>query len=161
MTDAEMNLDSFTLDGIWVGQLNAPWLGGLTHTIVDGEDSGIVEAQRDCMRAACTQNSKTLDALKNRLLNEYQNEIYGSVTAFNSDGSEIDFHELTPKFENQEQLWATLSETSINIPPEHRIADNCCFAVSFECNWDEEHGISILFDKSGNPTDAGGHGDHF
>ena len=161
MTDAEMKLDSFVLDGIWIGRLNAPWLGGETHSIVDAADSGIDDMQRDCMRVACTRDAETLDALKIRLFDEYQNEIYGSITAYKTAGTEIDFHELTPVIKSPEQLWAILSETTINIPPVHRLTDNCCFAVSFECPWDEEHGISVLFDRSGTPTDVGGYGDNF
>ncbi len=161
MTDAEMNLDSFVLDGIWIGELNLPWLGGLTHSLVDAKDTGTVEPQRDCMRIACTRNAQTLATLKNRIFEEYQNGIYGSVTAINSDGIEIDFHELTPKLGNQEQLWEMLSEISIGIPPEHRIDDKCCFTVSFECRWDEEHGISVLFNRRGIPSEVGGYGDHF
>ena len=161
MTDDEMNLDSFVLDGIWVGRLNAPWLGGETHSIVDAEESGIEDEQRACMRIACTQDTETLNALKNRLFDKYIAEIYGSIAACDADGMEVDFQEITPKIQDREQLWSMLSETTINIPPQHRITNDCCFAVSFECPWDEEHGISVLFDKSGSPTDVGGYGDHF
>ena len=161
MTDAEMNLNSFVLDGIWVGRLNAPWLGGETHSIVDAEESGIEDGQRACMRIACTRGPESLIALKDRLFDEYRTEIFGSIAAYDSDGTEIDFRELTPDIQDREQLWSMLSETTINIPPQHEISNDCCFAVSFECPWDEEHGISVLFDKSGSPTDVGGHGDHF
>ncbi len=160
MTDAEMNLDSFQLDYIWTGKINAPWLGRDLHAFVDAKESGIAESQYACMRTACRLPKSTLEKTKIFLFDRYQAEIYGSIAGYRN-GVEIDFHEITPKVENKEQLWKLLSQIGLSFPAEHRIADHRCFALTAQCVWDEEHGLEILFDKNGNATDIGGIGDHF
>jgi hypothetical protein len=160
MTDAEMKLDSFKLQGIWSGTIHAPWLGGDVDAMVDAEDSGIVESQYTCVRTACCLSKVTLQKTQRFLFDHYQNEIYGSIAGY-ADGKEIDFREITPTVANKEQLWALLPDVGLGFPPEHRIADDCFFQLTAECPWDEEHGLAILFDRSGDPIEIGGQDHHF
>ncbi len=157
LTDAEMNLDSLILDGIWVGKINAPWLGQMLEARVNADNSGITEKEYECIRHVCRLPTKTLDGVKQYLFEKYQNEIYGSV----SRGAGYDFHDLTPRVNTPDELWDVLSYISLSFPSEKQITDDAWFAICFECPWDEEHGCSILMDKNGVPQEMGGSAQFF
>ena len=162
MAEPKVNFDSFKHNGIWEGHLRTLWLDEPAYTIIDSDNyEKISEIQFDCMRKISILCPETLVLLKSWLFDEYQNTIYGSVTAIRN-GVQVDIHELTPKIESPEELWNLLGQLTLNVPPENAICADCFFAISFfECPWDEEHGISILFNSDGVPTKIAGYGDHF
>ena len=143
----DKNFESFVDNGIWEGHLHTSWLEEPAYTIVDCDDDELSDAQFECMRKVCNLDSRTLEELKLWLFKECQVQNYGS---------RIDRQIDTP-----DQLWQLLEQQTINIPPENAITSKCLFAISFECPWDEEHGISVLFDSTGTPTKIAGYGDHF
>ena len=139
MTDAELNFHSFQHNGIWEGHLNITWLDELAYTIVDSdEDEPIAEIQYQCMRNVCLLGSNTLALLKQRLLSEF-----------------------AARVSCQEELWNLLQQQTINSPPPNAIGDERLFAISFECPWEQEHGVSVLFNSDGIPTRIAGYGDYF
>ncbi len=153
MTTFSIDYDAFTFDEyFYIGKHDVPWLDMTANFIIDTEDSPIPDVHRELVAFACRLLSSTRDKLERYIYDEYQSEIYGSI----SGGDDI-----TPPISKPSDIWTLLSAPGIHTPPDHRIESDCQFTVTFECVWDPEYGLSILFDDKGDPIDIGGQGHHF
>ena len=154
MSDSSIDWSNFVCEGPWFGRLDVSWLGNNISTCIEAPDSGIADSQKAICEFVIGLPFSTRMALESHLYHEYQTNIIGSVCA----GPNI---ELTPKIANSTEIWNLLHGTSIQIPPERNIDMERQFAVTFECLWDEEHGLSILFNADGLPTKFGVQGCFF
>ena len=134
----------------WEGVCDIPWLDRATECVVEGTSELIGDAERTALEFACRLPPDTRLKLQTFIFNAYQTEIYGSMAG----GDRV-----TPPIATASEIWTLLSEPGIAVSEEPR--PDHYFCVSFECVWDPEHGLSILFDDSGVPIDLGGQGDHF
>jgi hypothetical protein len=153
MSKVEVNYDAFAFNKyFWLGRHDVPWLDNNVGFLVDTEEDAIPRVQRDIIEFVCNSPLETRSTLENCLFAEYQPRIYGSFMG----GDEV-----TPPVKRPVEIWDLIREPGVSIPPEDRIAPDCYFVVSFECVWDPEHGLSILFNDRGEPIDVGGQGDYF
>ena len=154
-----IDVKSFTYNGFWEGPIEVPWLGGTVHAIVESDDSGIDENQIEFLGVIQALPSTTLEKLKSALFEEYQNEIYGSITAFHSDGTEFDIYEITPKTDSPNDVYSRVKHPTIFVRATDAPINERTFAVMFECKWDDEHGIGLLIESNGKPREVGDAGD--
>ena len=145
------NFNAFTFDKyFWEGKHDIPWLSPDVDIIIDGDPERIPDEQRIILAFVHDRPADTRDKLQRYVYDEYQNEIYGAY----SGGDDV-----TPPISEPHSIWTLVSEPGVAIS---EIAEpKRYFVVSFECVWDPEHGLSILFNDQGDPVDIGGQGDHF
>lgn len=146
-----INFDEFTFDKyFWEGKHAIPWLASDVEIVIEGDPSRIPDDQRSILAFVHDLPDSTRKTLQQYIYDEYQSEIYGAY----SGGDDV-----TPPISKPADIWGLVSEPGVAIsdiaePERH-------FVVSFECVWDPEHGLSILFNDRGEPVDIGGQGDHF
>jgi hypothetical protein len=134
----------------WLGKLNVPWLANPTSFLVASEAKQIPEIQRAIVRFACGLPLSTRDKLAFRLFEEYQARIYNAFTGG---------HEVTPPLKRPADIWNLLTQPGITVPDLELLSPDCQFVATFECPWDPEHGLGILFNREGAPTQVGAPGD--
>ena len=134
----------------WEGTCDIPWLDPATECVLEGPLERIGDNEKSVLRFVYQLPTETRQALEKFIFENYQQDIYGAMA-----GGDV----VTPPVANPPDIWSLLSEPGVAISedpePDHY------FAVSFECVWDQEHGLSILFNDSGDPIDIGGQGDLF
>lgn len=144
-----INFDTFTFDKyFWEGNHAIPWLAADVEIMIDGDAGRIPDEQRSILAFIHDLPISTREKLQQYIYDEYQAEIYGAY----SGGDDV-----TPPISTPNEIWALVSEPGVTVfdiaVPERY------FVISFECVWDPEHGLSILFNDQGNPVDIGGQGD--
>ena len=149
----QLDLTSFEKDRyLYIGNAYLPWLGSDVEVIVDTTEDPIPQLHSDILRFVFALPPKTKSELEQFLFERYQNEIYGSMMG----GDDV-----TPPIGSADGIWDLLSAPGVSTPPDHRIASDCHFAITFECVWDPEHGLSIVYDDRGKIVSIGGQGSHF
>lgn len=152
MSQLSVNFSAFKFDKyFWCGTQKVRWLGSLTDFIIQGPPEEIPANQRQVVEFACSLPDETRSKLEQFLFEKYQADIFGSIEP----------EECTPPIEDSDEIWDLISEPAIHTPPDHRIEPDCYFEVTFECAWDDEHGIAVLFNDRGEPVALGGQGSHF
>lgn len=150
---ANVDFNAFTPDKyFWYGTHRVPWLALDASFIIHADPKdAIPPTQREIVEFVYKLPAETRDKLEGFLFARYQVEIFGS----------IDPEECTPRIQKSSEIWNLVSSPGIHTPPDHRIEPDCYFEVTFECVWDDEHGIAVLFNNRGEPIDLGGQGSHF
>jgi len=152
MEPIEIDFESFEAysQGLYIRDLNVPWLGGKVQIMIGTDEKAIPERQKEIIRFACQQPLSAKDILERRLYKEYKSEIYGSF----SGGDKV-----TPRISSPREIWKLISAPGIKTPYEHWIKDSHYFVVTFECVWDPEHGLAVLYNSKGEIVKIGGQGD--
>jgi hypothetical protein len=119
---------------------------------VDTTDQPIPKRHRDILKYVIEMPPDARQKLEQRLFDTYQSEIYGSYSGGDA---------VTPRISESHEIWALISQSGIATPPDYAISPSCHFVVNFECVWDPEHGLSILYDECGEIVSIGGQGSHF
>jgi hypothetical protein len=165
-TDETLPMDDLpplVFDGqfFWTVIHKEPWFDGEFQLSVNAPESGMSKQQINAVNIA-RQALPNLDGLLQEYVAEhYRQEVYGTIAGFEGD-RELSTDEVTPPVTNSRQIWGLLSEPAyINIPKDGDVTKDCCFAIAFECKWDPEHGISVLFNHNGHPVAIGGQCTHF
>jgi hypothetical protein len=147
-----VNFGAFTYDEyFWTGKHKVAWLAPDVHFIIQADPEAIPPHQRTIVEFICSLPAETRDRLEDFLFVRYQAEVFGS----------IDPVEYTPPIKKSSEIWNLISAPGVHTPPDHRIEPDCYFEVTFECVWDDEHGIAVLFNNQGEPVELGGQGSHF
>ena len=157
------DLPPLVFDGqfFWTADHSEPWFDGEFQLFVNAPESGMSTQQTNAVNIAREALPNLCGALQNYVADHYRSEVYGTIGGFEGD-RELTTDEVTPPVVASSQIWGLLSEPAyINIPKDCDISETCCFALSFECKWDPEHGISVLFDHDGIPVAIGGQCSHF
>lgn len=136
----------------WTGTLDVPWLADRVEFLVFSREAEIPAEHKAIVEFITHLRPGTRKQLEKTIFNKYQSEIFESVA-----GGE----QATPRLAETPDIWKLLSSPTAAVPPINRIESNCYFAIYFECAWDSEHGLSVLFSDSGVPIDVSGQGDHF
>ena len=136
----------------YTGDAYLPWLESDVEVIVDTTDEPIPPRHIDILKFAFQLPPATRDQLERFLYERYRDEVYGSM---------VGGDDVTPSIASADEIWNLLSAPGVSTPPDHRIASDCFFAITFECVWDPEHGLSILYDERGRIVSMGGQGSHF
>jgi hypothetical protein len=174
-----VNFDAFKFDKYsWYGRHDVPWLAKQVGFMIKGKSDRIPENQRKIVEFVCNLPGATRSKLEEFLFNKYQSQIYGSVEADGLPSAAAPptlnpftilqnwvvrrrRNQVTPRLRNPGEIWKVISGGGVHTPPDHRINAECYFQVCFECVWDPEHGIAVLFNDRGEPIALGGQGDHF
>jgi hypothetical protein len=147
-----VNFDAFKFDRyFWIGKHNVRWLANPTSFLVMSESQAIPDVQRDAIRFVCGLPLETRDKLERRLFEEYQSRIYNSYSGGDA---------ITPPLQKPEDIWKLLEQPGIMIPEVERLSAECQFVATFECPWNPEHGLGILFNHLGSATEVGAPGDY-
>ena len=136
---------SFVFDYFWYGHVDVPWLRGKVGVIVYGAVEPIPLAQRRVLERVCTLPESIRDSLEKFLFDRLQSKEFRRMQL------------EAPTLATASDIWRFVSRPTINVPEESRA--EAYFDISFECAWDEEHGISVLFDDRARPIKLGGQGD--
>ncbi len=157
------DLPNLVFDGqfFWTATHIESWFDGEFQLTVNAPASGMSQQQLNAVNTTREALPNLGGVLQNYVADHYRKEVYGTIAGFEGD-RELSTDEVTPPVAASHQIWELLSEPAyIEIPKDCDITENCCFAVSFECKWDPEHGISVLFDRDGHPVAIGGQCSHF
>lgn len=169
-----VNFEQFQFDKyFWLGKHEVPWLAPQVTFIIHAEQSRIPDSQREIIQFVCDLPPGTRAKLEAYLYCKYTTEIYGSIDPVGQTPRIQKVAEIwrllfcglagrgLPRVKSAVEIWKLLSQPGVSIPPTSRIRPDRYFTVSFECLWDEEHGIHVLFNNSGDPIAMGGSGSFF
>lgn len=137
-----------------VGNGHIKWLDASAAVIVsrDADATELSLVQKRLLETVIKLPKSTKDRLESMLILHYRNDVFGTL-----HGGEI----LTPRLNDRSEIWGLISGPVICVPASDDISDNCKFSVAFECKWDPEHGIEVLFDSNDTPVEVGCQGDFF
>jgi hypothetical protein len=143
--DGPVDYRAFVFDRFWYGRVDARWLGGKVGVIVHGDVEPIPSTQRAAVERVCSQPEATRVALQQFLAERIQSREYRRM------------HPDAPRLATPSDIWRFVSQPTITVA--ERLTSDAYFNVSFRCAWDEEHGISVLFDDRARPLKLGMEGD--
>ena len=137
-----IDFSKFAYEHFWVGKVDAPWLGGEVSVLIEGDADRIPARQRHVVERVAMLPSEVRASLESFLVDKIPTLPFDP-----------------PKKLGRADVWRLVSQPWFNVPAEPR--RRACFSVSFECRWDPEHGISVLFDDRARPVRIGSQGDFF
>ena len=148
----DLDLSDFEFDGNQVlGSVSVPWLNGSVNVLITSDDGSVSELQKAILARFIEMPRESKERLEQLIFTYYEANVF--------DPSLHD--ERTPEVKHPSEIWRLLSEPAVLIPLDHQVNKKRQFSVLFECTWDGEHGIGIVYDSNLHPLEVGGQMDFF
>lgn len=132
----------------WSKELPCPFWGGdplLIVVVVDNARLGPTSSQAKILESMFAHKSDIRPYLQKELFKHYRQHIYGKYTHYSSLRGEYGADEITPPIKTSSEIWSLVSQPSAWI---RHVEDDgwdgtTRFVLTFECQWDDEHGLRI------------------
>jgi hypothetical protein len=132
----------------WSKELPCAFWGGESlqiHIDVEDWEPGLTSAQVSIPDAMLKHQVDFRPEFEAALFNHYKKEIYGYATYYSPERGEYGAEEITPPIKQSSEIWSLITGPNVWIKyVADNEWDNCTrFVLSFGCQWDDEHGLSI------------------
>jgi hypothetical protein len=151
---SELLRDFHFVDPTWEGTAFVPfWRSELDVSINPG-DEGITPRQLAALRAVLTYPRDLRPAFERALFAYYRAEVDGTYCSYDEHARPIP-GSGPPKLSEPSQVWGLIDEPVVCIPLYFRTLSAIEFELSFNCKWDQEHGLGVLY-RDWQPVEFGG-----
>lgn len=132
----------------WGGWAALPcWGGKELHFNIDpeGEVADIALRQLTVLRAVLQHPLDIRPAFQDALFEYYKAEIEGSYSAYDPVARREIPNSGPPVLTNSSQVWPLIDDPEMWIDWHFRTPTAIGFELTFNCDWDEEHGLGVQF----------------
>jgi hypothetical protein len=142
VTEAAALLRDFQfIDPTWEGRAFVPFWGSELDVSIDPRDDGITPRQLTILRAVLGHLHDLRPEFERALFAYYQADVDDTYCDYDEHGQLIS----SPKLTKPSQVWKLVDEPVVCIPSYFRTPSAIEFELSFNCEWDPEHGLGVLY----------------
>jgi hypothetical protein len=142
------------VDPTWDGTAFVPFWGRELDVSIDPDEGRIMPRQLAVLRAVLSYPRDLRPEFERALFAYYQADIDGTYFAYDDRGRPIP-GSGPPKLTDSGQVWALIDYPVVCIPWIFRTDSTVEFELSFNCEWDCEHGLGVLY-RDWQPVEFGG-----
>lgn len=148
MSQPDETLRQFKKEKYWYeGSVAYRFWGGLSlKTYIDFEEGNLPsERQLRVFRSLIERGSDFRPVVRDQLYRWYQSDVYLSMTKYSPERGLYGAEEITPRIDSSDEMWRMIQGPSVWIPGAYVEVPSCevWFKLTFECCWDEEHGLGV------------------
>lgn len=159
LADAARLLRDFRfIDPFWSGRAPLPCWGGQELSVnidPEGAEADISSRQLDVLCALLEYPSDLRPAFERALFRYYQSDVEGSYCAYDPATNGPVPGSGPPELTDPPQVWRLIDEAEVFIHWIFRTRAAVEFELSFNCEWDREHGLGVLY-RNWKPVEFGG-----
>jgi hypothetical protein len=111
---------------------------------IDPHDGAITPRQLGVLRAILGYPRDLRPEFEQALFAYYQADVDGTYCSYDEDAKPIP-GSGPPKLSESSQVWRLIDEPVVCIPWIFRTPSAIEFELSFNCEWDREHGLGVLY----------------
>jgi hypothetical protein len=137
----------------WDGTAFVPFWRSELDISIDPSEEGITPRQLAILRAVLNYPQDLRPEFERALLDYYQADVDGTYCSYDEHGRPIP-GSGPPKLTEPSQVWGLIDEPLVCIPWIFRTESAVEFELSFNCEWDREHGLGVLY-RDWQPVDFG------
>ncbi|MCW3125117.1 MAG: hypothetical protein JWO03_775 [Bacteroidetes bacterium] len=129
--------DWWTSDKIAIPLFDGQKLAITFMDFMPDDDAAFIPDADDALRSFLSMpvNSKQL----------YSNEVYRNCTDCLNELSDNDIPESVKNIKHENEVWKFVHPTEIYVTRRHRRDQDIYIQVACECDWEEEHGLQLVF----------------
>ena len=142
------------VDPTWEGTAFVPFWGRELEISIDPDDDGITRRQLKVLRAVLSHSDDLRPAFERALFAYYQADVDGSYCSYDAQAQPIP-GSGPPKLTESAQVWGLIDDPVVCIPMYFHTKSAIEFSLSFNCEWDREHGLGVLY-RNWRPVEFGG-----
>jgi hypothetical protein len=128
----------------WDGTALVPFWGSELDVAIDPDEEGITARQLAILRAILRYSRDLRPVFEKALFEYYQADVDGTYCAYDEQARPIP-GSGPPKLTDPSQVWGLIDEPVVCIPRYFRTPSAIEFELSFNCEWDPEHGLGVLY----------------
>lgn len=132
------------VDPTWEGTAFVPFWGRELHVSIDPDEQGITLRQLGILREVLSDARDLRPEFERALFAYYQSEVDGTYCACDEHARPIP-GSGPPKLTEPAQVWRLIDDPVVCIPWIFRTETAIEFELSFNCEWDHEHGLGVLY----------------
>ena len=153
--EARALLHSFEfVDPTWEGIAFVPFWGRELQVSIDPDEEGITPRQLSILRAILSYPRDLRPEFEQELFAYYQADVDGTYCSYDEHAQPIP-GSGPPKLSEPSEVWGLIDEPVVCIPSYFRTPSAIEFELSFNCEWDREHGLGVLY-RDWQPVEFGG-----
>jgi hypothetical protein len=132
------------VDPSWQGTGLVPFWGCELPVSIYPDDEGITPRQLAVLRAVLSYPGDLRAEFERALFAYYRAKVEGSYCAYDEHARPIP-NSGPPELSEPSQVWGLIDEPVVCIHSYFRTATEIEFELSFNCEWDPEHGLGVLY----------------
>jgi hypothetical protein len=138
----------------WDGTAFVPFWGRDLEVSIDPDDNSITRRQQMVLRAVLRHSEGLRPEFERALFRYYQADVAGSYCAYDERGRSVP-GPGPPALTEPSQVWGLIDDPVVCIPGYFRTRSAIEFSLAFNCVWDREHGLGVLY-RNWRPVEFGG-----
>jgi hypothetical protein len=138
----------------WEGSAFVPFWESELDVAIDPDDEGITPRQLVVLRAILRYSRDLRPDFERALFAYYQADVDGTYCDYDAEARPIP-GSGSPKLTEPSQIWGLIDSPVVCIPSYFRSHSAIEFELSFNCEWDREHGLGVLY-RDWMPVEFGG-----
>ena len=142
------------VDPWWGGAAFVPCWGAELDVCIDPDEGAITPRQLGILRALLDYPHDLRPEFERALFEYYQAEVDGTYCSYDEFAKPIP-GSGPPKLTEPSQVWPLIDGPTVYIKPFFRTPSAVEFELSFNCEWDPEHGLGVLY-QDWRPVEFGG-----
>jgi hypothetical protein len=136
--------DFHFVDPTWEGVALVPFWGRELDVSIYPDEAGITARQLVVLRAVLGFPRDLRQEFEGALFAYYQIHVGGTYCSYDDHARPIP-GSGPPKLSEPSQVWGLIDEPVACIPSHFRTPSAIEFELSFNCEWDPEHGLGVLY----------------
>jgi hypothetical protein len=155
VAEAAALLHDFHLVGpSWDGTAFVPFWGRELDVSIDPDEDGITPRQLAVLRAVLNHKQDLRPEFEQALFAYYQADVDGAYCSYDEHARPTP-GTGPPKLTEAAKVWGLIDDPVVCIPMFFRTESAIEFELSFNCEWDQEHGLGVLY-RNWRPIKFGG-----
>jgi hypothetical protein len=146
--------DFHFVDPTWDGTAFVPFWGCDLDVSIDPDEEGITPRQLAILRAVLNYSRDLRPEFERALFAYYQADVDATYCSYDEHARPIP-GSGPPKLTEPAQVWGLIDEPVLCIPWIFRTETAVEFELSFNCEWNREHGLGVLY-RDWQPAEFGG-----
>jgi hypothetical protein len=141
---ATLLCDFHFVDPTWDGTAFVPFWDRELDVSIDPDEEGITPRQLAILRAVLSYSRDLRPEFERALFAYYQTDVDGTYCSYDEHARPIP-GSGPPKLTEPAQVWGLIDVPVIRIPWIFRTETADEFELCFNCGWDPEHGLGVLY----------------
>lgn len=141
------------VDPTWDGTAFVPFWNSDLDISINPIDGAISRRQLKVLRAILDHATDLKQEFERALFDYYQADVDGSYASYDDQGPIPGSG--PPKLTKPAQVWKLIDDPVVSIPSYFRTKSAIEFELSFNCEWDREHGLGVRC-RNWRPVEFGG-----
>lgn len=142
------------VDPAWEGTAFVPLWGKELEVSIYPDEGRITPRQIAVLRAVLVYKHDLRPEFERQLFEYYLADVDGTYCSYDEDGQPVP-GSGPPKLTTAAQVWGLIDDPFVRIPWIFHTETDIEFSLSFNCEWDREHGLEVAY-RDWQPVEFGG-----